>query len=95
MALRIEIKVVPASGKLGCIIDKHHKLKCYLKAQAEEGKANYELIKFLSKQCGITQREIEIIAGLTSRNKILLLQTDLTEKQLLEIMGLEQQPKLF
>ena len=41
MALRLEIKVVPSSGKLCFAIDKQQRLKCYLKAQAEEGKANY------------------------------------------------------
>ena len=95
MALRLEIKVVPSSGKQGFIIDKQQKLKCYLKAAAEEGKANYELIKFVAKTCNVTQRDVDIISGLISRNKVLLITTNLTYEQFLQLVGLEKQTKLF
>lgn len=95
MALRLEIKVVPSSGKLGFAIDKQQRLKCYLKAQAEEGKANYELIKFVAKTCNVTQRDVDIVSGLISRNKVLLITTDMTYEQFLQITGLEKQTKLF
>ena len=95
MALRLEIKVVPVSGKIGFVIDKQQRLKCYLKAQAEEGKANYELIKFVAKTCNVTQRDVDIVSGLISRNKILLISTDLTYEQFLQLAGLEKQAKLF
>ncbi len=95
MALRLEIKVVPSSGKLGFIIDKQQRLKCYLKAQAEEGKANYELIKFVAKTCNLTQRDVDIISGLISRHKVLLISTDLTYEKFLQLIGLEKQIKLF
>lgn len=95
MALRLEVKVVPSSGKIGCIIDKQQRLKCYLKAQAEEGKANYELVKFFAKMCGVTQRDVDIVSGLISRNKVLLIKTDMTNEQFLQLMGLEKQSKLF
>lgn len=95
MALRLEIKVIPSSGKLGFTIDKQHRLKCYLKAQAEEGKANYELIKFVAKICNVTQRDVDIVSGLISRNKVLLITTDITYEQFLQITGLEKQATLF
>ncbi len=95
MALRLEIKVVPASGKLGFAIDKQQRLKCYLKAQAEEGKANYELIKFVAKVCNVTQRDVDIVSGLISRNKILLITTNITYEQFLQLTNLEKQTKLF
>ncbi len=95
MALRLEIKVVPSSGRICFVIDKQQRLKCYLKAQAEEGKANYELIKFVAKTCGVIQRDVDIIFGLTSRNKVLLISTDLTYAKFLQIIGLEKQIKLF
>ncbi len=95
MALRLEIKVVPISGKICFEIDKQQRLKCYLKAQAEEGKANYELIKFVAKTCNVTQREVDIVSGLISRNKIVLISTDLTYEQFLQLAGLEKQAKLF
>lgn len=95
MALRLEIKVVPSSGKSGCIINKQQRLKCYLKAAAQDGKANHELIKFFAKTCNATQQDVEIVAGLTSRNKVLVIQTAITYEQLLQILGLEKQIKLF
>ncbi len=95
MALRIEIKVVPSSGKLNLTFDKQLKLKCYLKAPAQEGQANYELIKFIAKSCHVIQRDIEIIAGFTSKNKVLLISTNMTYEQFLQQVGLGQQATLF
>lgn len=95
MALRLEVKVVPGSGKSGCVIDKQQSLKCYLKAQAEDGKANQELIKFFAKSCNVTQRDVAIVSGLTFRNKVLLIATEMTYEQFLQVMGLEKQTKLF
>jgi uncharacterized protein (TIGR00251 family) len=95
MALRLEIKVIPASGKIGFIINKQQRLQCYLKSQAEQGKANCELIKLVAKTCGVTQRDVDIVAGLISRNKILLVTTEITYEIFLERIGFGQQTKLF
>lgn len=95
MALRLEVKVVPSSGKIGFIIDKQQRLRCYLKAAAQDGQANYELIKFVAKTCGVTQRDVDIVSGLTSRNKVLLISTNVTYEQFLKFIGLEQQAKIF
>ncbi|MGZ6250444.1 MAG: DUF167 domain-containing protein [Candidatus Chromulinivorax sp.] len=95
MALRLELKVVPASGKTGCIIDKQQRLKCFLKSAPENGKANYELIKFFAKLCNVTQRDVEIIAGFTDKNKVLLIKTDLCEEQILERLGIAKQSSIF
>ena len=95
MALLLEIKVIPSSGKIGFIIDKQQRLKCYLKAPAEEGKANYELIKLVAKTFSVTQRDVAIISGLISRAKTLLITTDLTYEQFLQLIGFSQQSKLF
>lgn len=95
MALRLEIKVVPCSGKIGFVIDKQQRLKCYLKAVAQDGQANYELIKFIAKTCSVTQRDVDIVTGLISRNKIVLITTAMTYEQFLQLIGLEKQSKLF
>ncbi|MBP6869469.1 DUF167 domain-containing protein [Candidatus Babeliales bacterium] len=95
MALKVEVKVVPGSGKSGCVIDKQQRLKCYLKAQAEDGKANHELIKFFAQICHVTQRDVEIVVGWTSRNKVISVNSTMTYEQLLKIMGLEMQSKIF
>jgi len=95
MALRLEIKVMPSSGKLGFIIDKQHRLRCYLKSAAQDGQANNELIKFIAKLCGVVQKDVDIIFGCTSRNKILLIATSLTYEEFLEKIGLGKQEQLF
>jgi uncharacterized protein (TIGR00251 family) len=86
--LIIDIKVAPNSGKQKAILDKTGKLKCYLKSPPERGLANSELIKFLSKSLSISQNDIEITAGLASRNKRLKIQTDLTFEQLINLLGI-------
>lgn len=95
MALRLEIKVVPCSGKLHFALDKQQRLKCYLKAAAQDGQANYELIKFVAKSCGVTQADVDIVAGLISRNKVLLITTLLSYEQFLDKVGLEKQGEIF
>lgn len=95
MALRLEIKVVPCSGKLHFALDKQQRLKCYLKAAPQDGQANYELIKFIAKSCGVTQADVDIVTGLISRNKVLLITTCLSYEQFLNKVGLEKQVEIF
>ncbi len=95
MALRIEVKVVPSSGKIGFAFNKQQRLTCYLKSPAQDGQANYELIKFIAKTCKVTQRDVDIVLGFTCRNKIILITTTMDYDQFLQLVGLEQQTKLF
>ncbi len=95
MALRIEIKVIPSSGKVGFAFDKQQKLKCYLKSAAQDGQANYELIKLIAKTCKVTQKDIDIIVGFTCRNKVLLITTPMNYEEFLQAAGIEKQSKLF
>lgn len=46
-------------------------LKIAVAAQPEDGKANEELIKFLSKKLKIPKSQIEILRGETARIKVL------------------------
>lgn len=95
MTLRIQLKVIPLSGKSLCIIDKQQKVRCYLKAQPQDGKANQELIAYLAHLCKVTKKDVEIIAGLTSRSKVVLIATDRTYDQFLQILGFDKQGTLF
>lgn len=95
MSLIVDIKVVPSSGKQKCILDKSGKLKCYLKSPPEKGLANLELVKYLSKALSISQNYIEIIAGLTSRNKRLKIEMDLTFLELLSLLDIQIQTNFF
>lgn len=87
MALIIEIKIVPQSGKSQLIVDKSGILKCFVKAAPEKGKANKELIDIISKQLQIPKRNMLIISGATSRKKLIKIETDLKYEQLLTLLG--------
>lgn len=91
MALILELKVVPLSGKQHCMSDKAGMLKCYLKSPPEGGKANAELCKFLSKVLKIPQEHVSILAGATSRKKVIKLDTTLSREHVYELLGIEQQ----
>ncbi len=81
---RITVRVQPnakTSEIVGCA-DGVWKIR--LKAPAIEGKANEELIRFLSKKLHIAKSEIEIVRGKTSKTKVIRipksLSTNITSK---------------
>jgi len=95
MAFIFEVKVFPGSGKKGWFVDKTGNLKCYLKSPAEQGKANEELIKSLSKALGIPQDMISIAAGVQSRKKRIKIDIEMTYNALLEHLGIDWQMDMF
>ena len=94
MALTIQVKVVPSSGRSSWQLDKNGQLKCFLKSAPEAGAANKELVKTLAKLLGVTQSDVEIVRGLTERTKFLKIHTDLSQGAFLEKLGLAQQLSL-
>ena len=95
MALVVEIKVVPLSGRSGFELDKQGNVKCFLKSAPEKGAANKEFIKLLSKKLKIPQNDIEIIAGLTVKKKKIKIYISLTFQQFCNKLELSYQKKLF
>lgn len=89
--LIIEVKVVPSSGKSQCILDKAGRLKCYLKSPPERNAANLELIKLFAKALKLTQQDVTIIGGATSRTKTLKILKKITEDELLAQLGIQRQ----
>lgn len=75
----IRVKVIPQSSPQGIAeilkesIDGEEVLtyKIRLKSAPEKGKANAELIKFLSKEFNAPKENIEIISGKTERIKLI------------------------
>ena len=68
---RLPVKVYPNAARneiTGCIEGVLH---IKIAAAAVKGKANRELVDFLSRQLGISKGSIDIIKGHTSRNKII------------------------
>lgn len=70
--LYISVKVLPGAGK-NAIIEflEDETIKIALKAQAERGKANSELISFLAKEFKVNKDRIQIISGKTARIKLI------------------------
>ena len=95
MALIIEIKVTPQSGKACVEIDKQGVLRSFLKSAPEKGAANKELIKLLSKELKVPQNDIEIIAGLTVKKKKIKIHKALTFEQFCDKLGLSYQKNLI
>lgn len=94
MAVRLEIKVTPQSGKQQFVADKSGIIKCFLKSAPEGGKANIELIKLLSKMISVPQEQIMILQGATARKKLIKIETSLSNQAILHLLGLEVQTLL-
>lgn len=70
MPEHIKIRVVPNAPKSAAAGAYGDGVKIKIKAPAMDGKANAELIKFLSGFFGVSKGDIEIICGETSRDKL-------------------------
>lgn len=89
------VKVSPSSGRQQWSLDKNGTLKCALTSAPEKGKANKELIEFLSKSLSLPKKDITIINGLTSRQKKVSIQLNITFEQLITKLGIQRQQSLF
>ncbi|KKP35351.1 MAG: hypothetical protein UR26_C0006G0035 [candidate division TM6 bacterium GW2011_GWF2_32_72] len=95
MAVIIEVKVIPSSGKFGFVVDKAGLLKCFLKSAPEKGLANKELVKGISKLLGVPQKNVDILTGEIVRNKRIKIETDLEQAEVLKLLGVELQKSLL
>jgi uncharacterized protein (TIGR00251 family) len=95
MPFIFDVKVMPSAGRQSWKLDKSGILRCYLKSAPERGKANLELIKFIAKGLKLTNSEVEITAGATSRNKRIKVHADLDYAQLLDKLGIVVQQNIF
>jgi len=68
----LEIRIAPSSSQNEIKeVGEGAKLKINIKAPAEKGKANKELVKLLSKEFSVTRENVIIISGAGSRDKII------------------------
>jgi uncharacterized protein (TIGR00251 family) len=96
MPLVIELSVMPGSGRQEAILDKKGQLKIFLKNRAEDGKANKELISYLSKALKIAQLYITLVKGATMRKKTVRIDQEWSLQQVLNALGIAQkQANLF
>lgn len=69
MQILLKIKVEPRSSKSEVVGPYGDGLKVKLTSPPVEGKANKELIEVLAKKFGISKKNVEIIAGQSSKHK--------------------------
>lgn len=68
--MRLEVRVTPNAKKTQILEEGEGKLRVYLTAQPEKGKANKSLIAILSKYYGVKKSAVRILSGETSRDKV-------------------------
>lgn len=68
----IRVKAVPNCSKKGIISQEGGIFKIGLNSPPQEGRANEELIEFLSNYLNIKKSNISIIKGLNSKDKTIL-----------------------
>lgn len=95
MALVLDIKVVPQSGRQECVLDKSGRLKCYLRKAPEAGKANEELIHIFAHALGIPKNTINIVLGATSRTKRIKIDAELSKEEVFDKLGVIIQQSLL
>jgi len=68
--LTFAVRVVPRASRSELVGEQRGALRVRIAAPPVEGAANKELIKLLSKSFKLPKNAVQIISGLTSRNKI-------------------------
>jgi len=76
----LEIKAVPGASKTEFAGVKDGRLRIRLAAAPEDGKANAELLSFLSKTLGCPKRDIRLVTGEKSRLKVVALPAECRER---------------
>jgi hypothetical protein len=70
--LYLRIKVIPKSAKNQVVdIMEDETIKIRIKAAPENGKANAELIKFLSEELNVLEKNVLIISGVAEPVKLI------------------------
>ncbi|MFA4859011.1 MAG: DUF167 domain-containing protein [Candidatus Margulisiibacteriota bacterium] len=68
--MRLNLRVIP-NAKQNKIIEENGRYKVYLTAPAIEGRANAALIDFLAEHFKVKRRQVKIIHGEKSRDKLI------------------------
>ena len=68
---RIKFRIIPNARKTELAGEYANAVKIKLSAPPIEGRANTELIKYLSKSLGVSKSSIAFVSGETSKDKLL------------------------
>jgi len=77
------VYVQPGAKRSGVIGEHDGALKLRVASPPEKGKANEAVIETIAEYLGVRPRDIELVAGMTSRRKTLLIQP-LTADQVMD-----------
>jgi uncharacterized protein (TIGR00251 family) len=83
-SLRIAVHVQPGARSSEVIGEIGDALKIRLQAPPVDGKANEALIAFVSEKLGVRQRDVRILRGQTSRQKVLGIDSALSVEEVRE-----------
>jgi uncharacterized protein len=81
--IRLAVKVTPNAGRNEITGFKDDVLHVRIAAPPDKGKANKELVDFLSEKLGVRKSAIAIIRGLTSRNKVVAI-TGISQEEIIK-----------
>lgn len=71
--LRINVKVIPKSARNEIVeVQADGTWRIKVAAVPEKGKANAELCGFLAKEFGVGRSSVEVVSGLTSQRKVVV-----------------------
>jgi uncharacterized protein (TIGR00251 family) len=87
-SINLTVKVMPGASKTEFAGVKDGKLRVKVAAAPEKGKANAELVTFIAKTLNCTAREVVILRGEKSRQKIITLPIG-SKVELEKILGKE------
>ena len=68
-ALRIKVKVFPRSSREQ-LIRESGRVKAYVKAAPDKGKANRALVELIAREYNVKKSSVIILTGQTGRNKV-------------------------
>lgn len=71
---RITVKVTPNAGRNEITGIKEGVLQVRIGAPPDKGKANKELVDFLSRTLGVKKSSVLIVKGQASRNKVIVIE---------------------
>lgn len=69
--VQIALRVQPKASRNRLEVDDTHHGRAWVTAPPEDGKANKALQALVAKELGVAKRDVRIVSGVHSRNKIL------------------------
>lgn len=70
-AVTFAVRVVPRASRTEIAGEMDGSLRVRISSPPVDGAANAELVKFFAKRVGVSRSDVEIVAGHTSKSKLL------------------------